>query len=281
MGGQARGLCPPPAAPRSAPPWIAAVSGKGGVGKTNVVANLAVAAAGLGARVLLVDGDLGLANVDVLLGLLPPASVAEVLDGRSSLEEALVDGPRGIRVLPAASARAELAALDGLGLARLIALLRAGTANYDLVLFDAGAGIGPSVLGLAAACSRVLVVTNGEPTSLADAYAVFKVLHAGAPPLPVELLVNEVRDAREARAVQRRLERVVARFLAAPVPLRGYVPRDPRLAEAVSRQRAVVDLYPGAASSRRLVALARDLLREGAAAPRPRPRPSTTQETRP
>ncbi len=246
-------------------PFVAVLSGKGGVGKTNVVANLAIAVSGLGARVLLVDGDLGLANVDVLLGLAPRYSVADVLAGRCGLEQALVEGPRGVRILPAASGRPDLAALDPGSLERLLGALREAARDHDLVLVDAGAGVGPSVLGLASGSDRVVVVTTPEPTSLADAYAAVKLLHQLTPDRRSELLVNAARDETEARETHAQLQRVARRFLGAPIGYLGFLPADPRLAAAVARQRAVVEMYPASPSARRLVALAADLLREGRA----------------
>jgi len=246
-------------------PFVAVLSGKGGVGKTNLVANLAVASAGLCQRVLVVDGDLGLANVDVLLGLVTPFTVEDVLLGRCRLEEALVEGPRGLRLLPAAAGRSDLAALHPDPVRRLMALLREAARDFDLVLVDAGAGIGPSVVGLASSCDRALLVTTPEPTSLADAYAALKLLaRASAGSLPVDLVVNEVRDEFQARATHARLERLAHRFLDASIGFRAFLPSDPRLADAVACQRAVVELFPAAPSSRRLVALARGLLRESA-----------------
>ncbi len=248
-------------APR-APRFVAAVSGKGGVGKTNVVANLAVAAAGLGSRVMIVDGDLGLSNVDVLLGLVPSLSVADVLAGSCEVEEALLRGPRGVRILPAASGRQDLAALERPALDALMARIRDAARDCDLVLIDAGAGVGPSVVGLAAACDPVIVVTTGEPTSLADAYATLKVVHRAAPERRLDVLVNAARDERDARRTHRHLERVARRFLAADVRYRGFLPSDPRLPDAVARQRAVVEAFPSAPVSRQLVALAAELTRE-------------------
>lgn len=253
---------------------LAVVSGKGGVGKTNLVANLAIAAAGRGRRVLVVDGDLGLANVDVLLGLVPTATVADVLAGRCALEEALVTGPRGVHVLPAAAGRSELAALGGAGLSELMERLRDAARAYDLVLIDAGAGVGPTVAGLAVACPRAWVVTTGEPTSLADAYAVLKVLRGLAPGLRPQLVVNQVAGEGAARRAHAHLARVVARFLGGGLDYRGFVPRDARLADAVARQRAVVEIFPGAAASRQIVALADALLREGAPEPGQPERPA-------
>lgn len=247
---------------------IATVSGKGGVGKTNLVANLAVAAARMRRRVLVVDGDLGLANVDVLLGLAPRESVAGVLEGRCTVQDALVVGPRGIHILPAASARSELAALSGETLARLVRLLWDAARRYDLVLVDAGAGVGPAVVGLAAACARTLVVTTAEPTSLADAYATVKVLRHRAAHLRPELVVNDVRRARDALATHARLERMTRRFLDTDLPYRGHLPRDPRLHQAVARQRAVVEMFPAAVWSKHVFRLAEDLLQEmGASGP--------------
>ena len=233
------------------------------MGKTNLMANLAIASASLGARVMLVDGDLGLANVDVLLGLSPERSLADVLEGRCSLDEALVEGPRGIHLLPAASARRDLAALDGAPLARLRDLLRRSSAGYDLVLIDAGAGIGPTVLGLSAGCDPVLVVTTPEPVSLADAYATLKVVHQTSPASRLELVVNSVRDETEARRVHAQLERVAQRFLGLELGYRGHLPHDPRLVQAVRSQQAVVEAFPTSRVARRLASLAAGLLREG------------------
>jgi flagellar biosynthesis protein FlhG len=261
---QAQGLRERAAAP-ARNPLVAIASGKGGVGKTNLTANLAVAAAGLGARVLAVDGDLGLSNLDVLLGLAPPRSVADVIEGRCALEEALFEGPRGVRILPAAGGRAELAALAGARLEALVSCLWRASAAFDLVLVDAGAGIGPAVVGLACASARVLLVTTPEPTAFADAYATLKVLRQARPSLGLELLVNEAPGEIEARRTHARLERMSQRFLGSGLAYAGELPSDPRLALAVAQQRAVVEAFPNAPVTRRLVRLAARLVREVAA----------------
>lgn len=272
---QAAGLRPLPGAAPETPHraagerMLAVVSGKGGVGKTNLVANVAVAAARRGTRVLVVDGDLGLANIDVLLGLAPRHTIAGVLEGRCSVEDALVEGPRGVHLLPAASARSELAALAGAGLDHLVDLLEGAARSYDLVLIDAAAGVGPAVTGLAAACARAFVVTTAEPTSLADAYATLKVLQRRSPELRPEIVVNDVRLERDAIDTHARLDKLSRRFLGRGVPYRGFLPRDPRLAEAVSRQRAAIELFPSSPWSKRLLALTEGLLRELSALPGP------------
>jgi len=243
---------------------MAVVSGKGGVGKTNLVANLAVAAAALDARVLAVDGDLGLANLDVLLGLLPRASVADLLSGEATLDDILVEGPRGLDLLPAHAGSQRLAAPDPLELEALVAAIGAVAPRYDLVLMDAGAGVGSSVVRLCGACRRLVLVTNPEPTSLADAYGVLKVLtgdpHAARP--HIDVLVNEVDDARDARDTYVALLELSRRYLGVEPGYLGHLPRDARLGEAVHAQRAVVELHPASASARRLIELAHRLLRE-------------------
>jgi flagellar biosynthesis protein FlhG len=252
------------------------VSGKGGVGKTNLVANLSVAAAGLGAKVLLVDGDLGLANVDVLLGMHPVATAADVLEGRCRFEDAVQEGPRGIHLLAAASGRTDLPGLRPAALARLLIPLFGSTGRYDLVFVDAGAGLGAAVIGLAAACDRALLVTTPEPTSLADAYATLKVLGREAPALRVDVVVNGARDALQARDTHVRLARLADRFLAMVPSYLGHLPSDPRLGEAVARQRAVVEIFPGSPSARHIVKLAETLL----ATPRPASAPGSRPDDR-
>jgi len=243
---------------------VAVVSGKGGVGKTNVAVNLAVAAARLNARVLLFDGDLGLANVDVLLGMVPERNAGDVLCGEVGFADVIVTGPAGIHVVPAAAARVDLAAARPTELTKLMAQLVSAAVDYDLVLVDVAAGIGASVISLAAICDRALLLTTPEPTSLADAYSTFKVLGKFAPDLPVELLVNAVRDEAQAHEVHLKLEQVTNRFLGTGVPMCGFLPNDPRLADAVASQRAVVEAYPTSSSARKLVHLARLLLRDAA-----------------
>ncbi len=253
---------------------IAVVSGKGGVGKTNLVANVAVSAAAQGARILVVDGDLGLANVDVLLGLAPRLTAADVIEGSCSFEEALLTGPQGIHLLPAASGRSDLPAYRPDRLAALLVPFFEALEHYDLVLVDAGAGVGPAVITLAAACERALLVVTEEPTSLADAYATLKVLLREAPSLAVEVVVNQAAGERQARDVHGRLVRVTERFLGIRPPFLEHLPNDPRLAKAVARQRPVVDLYPSAPSSLRLSRLARRLL-SGAPSADPPPQRTT------
>lgn len=246
----------------SIPNLTAVVSGKGGVGKTNTVANLAIASAGLGARVLVIDGDMGLSNMDVLLGLTPVKNAIDVLDGRCLFEEALVTGPNGIRLLPAGSGRNDLARLEHGGARELLREVREVAPAYEIVFLDAGAGIGASVIDLAVAASRVLLVSTPEPTSLTDAYATCKTLWRARPDLRIENLVNLCEVPGEGRRVHEHLARMCERFLESDLTLRGTLLRDRRLSLAVSVQRAVVSEFPASEISREFVALAHSLVND-------------------
>ncbi|MCH7866278.1 MAG: AAA family ATPase [Myxococcales bacterium] len=238
----------------------AVVSGKGGVGKTIIVANLAVAAAGLGARVLVVDGDMGLSNLDLLMGLSPKLNVVDVLTGRCSLGQALVKGPKGIELLPAGSGRHDLTVFEEGGTERLMQLIAGVARDYDLILVDAGAGIGRVVVELALASSRVLLVAVPEPTSYADAYATCKTLWNANPHLKIETLINCSENVQEGRRVHAHLEMMCDRFLNKQLNLRGILPRDRRLREAVVNQRVVVEAFPNANIAKCFADLAQQFL---------------------
>ncbi|MBI2371821.1 MAG: MinD/ParA family protein [Deltaproteobacteria bacterium] len=250
-----------PGRPRSRPPRVIAVSsGKGGVGKTNVVANVACALARLGRRVLILDADLGLANLDVLLGLAPRFTLAHVIAGEKTIEEILVPGPAGVEILPAASGVQELAELqEPQRLALLRELDRLDGGRYDLLLIDTAAGISSNVLTFSAAAQEILVVASPEPTSITDAYALMKVLAAKHRERHFRLLVNSAADPREGKEVYRKLSLAVDRFLHVSLDYAGYVLHDEYVPQAVRQQRLVVELYPYARASRCFLALARQV----------------------
>jgi flagellar biosynthesis protein FlhG len=234
-----------------APRVISVTSGKGGVGKTNVVANLAVALARLGQRVLVLDADLGLANLDVLLGLSPRWNIRHVLTGEKRLDEVIVDGPGGIKVLPASSGVQELTQLGEEQKLLLLSELDGLEPDCDLLLIDTGAGISPNVTYFNLAALERIVVVTPEPTSITDAYALIKVMATRHATRSFKLLVNQVKGEAEARGVFAKLVRVVDRFIGqVSLECLGWVPTDGCLPKAVQRQQAVVELYPECPASR-------------------------------
>lgn len=238
---------------------IAVTSGKGGVGKTHLTANLAVLAARAGRRVLLVDADLGLANADIVLGICPTHHLGHLLDGAASAEDVLTEGPHGIRVLGAASGVQQLTRLTDDQKRALVAAFDPLDDRFDLVLVDCGAGIGDNVLFFAGAAQEALLVVSPEPTSLADAYATVKVLSQEAGVSHFAVVANQAADF-QGRDVFRRLAQVTERFLSARLSYLGSVPRDESLQRALQVQQPVVDLYPRAPASRALGALSEALL---------------------
>lgn len=228
---------------------IAVASGKGGVGKTNVSANLALALQMSGEQVLLMDADLGLANVDVLFGLQPTFHLSHVLEGRCTLQEALIEGPHGLTIVPAASGLGQMA---GLSHAEHVGLIRAFSelsTPVDTLVVDTAAGIADGVLTFCRAAQEVLVVANNEPASLTDAYALIKVLSRDHGVKRMQIVANMVRSPAEGYELFEHLRRVSDRFLDVHLNFLGVVPHDEYLQRAVRRQRAVLEAYPSAPSS--------------------------------
>lgn len=235
---------------------IAVTGGKGGVGKSTVSVNLAAAFAQLGRRTLLLDGDLGLANADVLLGLTPRYTLAHVIRGERSLQEILVEAPQGFRVVPAASGIAQMAALGAAEHLGLVRELTSVCADLETLVVDTPAGIAPGVLQLAQAAQHVLVVVCDEPTSITDAYALIKVLRRDHAVGRFRVLANMVRDRGQGRRLFETLSRVTERFLDVTLEYAGEVPEDPWLRRSIRDQRPVVDAYPSSLSARALKTLA-------------------------
>ncbi len=238
---------------------IAIASGKGGVGKTNVVAGLAMALARDGQRVVVLDADFGLANLDILLGLSPAYTLEHVLGGEKLLEEILLDGPFGIRIIPASSGIQELTRLDAAAELRLVQGLQRVSAGIDWLLIDTAAGIHDSVIKLLMAAQEVLLVTTPEPTALVDVYAMVKVVHLRDPRKPLWLLVNNAQGQEEAEETIDQLQAATRRFLKRELNVLGMLPADPWVLQAVRQQRGVLDLFPQAPASLALTAAARRL----------------------
>jgi flagellar biosynthesis protein FlhG len=206
---------------------IAVTSGKGGVGKTSLTVNLAVAMARLGHRVGVLDADFALGNIDVALGLAPEAHLGAVLDGSRSVDEIMIDGPHGIRIIPAGSGIRSLTALDDEKWTRLVAALDHAGRDLDFLLFDTATGISDNVLDVVGLADYVLVVTSFEPAAVVDAYAVIKLISAGdAAATPIGVVVNTARDADEGHLVFRQISLAAERFLNRSLRYDGHVLED-------------------------------------------------------
>jgi flagellar biosynthesis protein FlhG len=257
-------LTPAPETAREPLRVIAVTSGKGGVGKTNISANLAALAARAGKRVLILDADLGLANVDILFGVKPMRHIGDLLQPGVSAADVLIQAAPNIHILPAGSGVQRLTELDRKDKLRLVAALDSLEDRFDLVIIDSGAGIGDNVLFFVGAAQEVVLVLSPEPTSLVDAYAVVKVLSQQAGIRNFAVVINPVVDEMPARDMFQKLSAVTGRFLTAKLRHLGYVPRDENVHRAVMAQRPVVDLFPMAPASRAIVDVAKRLFSEPA-----------------
>ena len=227
---------------------IAVTGGKGGVGKTSVSVNLATALAAR-KRVVLLDGDLGLANADVVLGLSPRYTLAHVISGERTIDEVLIKAPQGFHVVPAASGAADLASMgaaEHLGLVRAFSSL---AAQIEVLIVDTAAGIAQGVQQFSQAAQHVLVVICDEPASLTDGYALIKVLSRNHGVKRFRVLTNRVRGSGAGRELFQRFERVTSRFLDVVLEFAGEIPEDECLQRSVREQRPVCDLYPGSPSA--------------------------------
>jgi flagellar biosynthesis protein FlhG len=240
---------------------ISVTSGKGGVGKSNVVVNLGLALAQRGLKVLLIDADLGLGNLDILLGLTPQLTLQDALDAQLKLAEVIVDGPGGLKILPASSGIAEMTMLDEFQKLFLLNEMDHYTEDVDVVLIDTGAGISPNVLFFNIGAQERILVVNNQPPAIADAYALIKILVSQHGETRFKLLVNGLVHHREAELVYRTLLRVTERFLGREITLDylGFVPYDQALPKAVMRQQPVLALYPQSPASRSFVMIAQTL----------------------
>jgi flagellar biosynthesis protein FlhG len=242
-------------------PVFAVTSGKGGVGKTNVVANLATALARMKRRVMVIDADLGLANLDLFLGVKPAHTLADFFSGAASLDEVVVANRDGILLLPGASGVQEITTLSRDQKAALLTELDVLTNELDLVLVDTGSGISDVVTYFNSAAQEIVVVVTPEPSSITDAYALIKVLVSNHRQKRFLILANNVTGEGEARRLFDTLSSAALRFLNASLDFLGWVPRDPQLLMAVARARTVVAAAADAPSARAFALLAEQFLR--------------------
>jgi flagellar biosynthesis protein FlhG len=247
---------------------IAVTSGKGGVGKTTIAVNLAVALARLGRRVALIDADLGLANADVLCDLQSSATLAHVVAGRQNLRDCIVAAPGGFDLIPGASGLASIAALNTFERNRLVEQTRQIEREYDFMLIDTGAGVSPNVLCFLDGADQQLVVTTPEPTAITDAYALIKTMVRRGGDVHASLLVNMVQGSSEGRAVYERIRAVSARFLKVSPSDGGHVVWDACVPTSVRRRRPLLLDGARGAAGQCIEAAARRLERQALDRPR-------------
>lgn len=236
---------------------IVVTSGKGGVGKTNISVNLAVALSQLGRKVTVMDADLGMANADVLCDLTLRSGLEDVVSGKKKLDEIAVYAPGGFQLLPGAGGVPSIADLPQVDRNRLIDALARLEARNDYLIVDTGAGIGASVMGFVAAVERVLVVTTPEPTAITDAYAMLKTIRKRRPSARARLVVNQVDSLAEGVAVHARIDRACRRFLGVGIGFAGSIPKDSQIPLAVRRRSPLLisaPKSPAAKAIRRLAA---------------------------
>ncbi len=246
---------------RRQPKVICITSGKGGVGKTNLTANLAYAIAKEGRKVLILDADLNLANIDVLLGITPKYNLQHVFTGEKSLTEIMVTGPGGMKILPAASGIMELANLNEDQRLYFLAEMEALESKIDILLIDTGAGINENVIYFNLAAQERIVLLTPDPTSLTDAYAMIKVLSTRHDIKKFKIIINMALSEKEAFDIFRQLSKVCDQFLETlSLDFMGYLPYDKSLVTSVRSQNLVVERFPNAAASKMLKKIAQSII---------------------
>jgi flagellar biosynthesis protein FlhG len=238
---------------------VAVTGGKGGVGKTSITLNTAIACAKLGRKVMVLDADLGLANIDVMLGLRIERNLSHVLSGDCTLDEILVTGPYGVKIAPATSgtkAMTELSQHEHAGLIRAFGELRT---PIDMLIIDTAAGISDMVVSFSRAAQDVVIVVCDEPTSLTDAYALIKILNREHGVFKFKVVANMVRTEREGHELYSKLSKVTTRFLDVALELSAIVPFDENVRKSVRKQTAIVEAYPSSPASKAIMNLAEEM----------------------
>ncbi len=228
---------------------ISVTSGKGGVGKTNIVANLGIAFGNQGKKVLIFDADLGLGNLDILLGLAPKYNLSHVINGNKKLLDILIPFNSHMSILPASSGIDEFSQLTNQQQLLIIKELNTVLKDFDILLIDTGAGISSAVMYFNTIAEEVVIVVSPEPTSITDAYALMKVLSIKYHSSKFKLLINQTRNAEEAKMVFMQLRTVTDRFIDISLEYLGYIQHDTKIATSVKNQRAVVSMFPNTQAS--------------------------------
>lgn len=242
---------------------LAVTSGKGGVGKSNMSTNLAIAMAQYGKRVLLIDFDLGLANIDILFGIYPQYTLKDVLRGKKELIDVIVDGPEGLMIIPASSGVEEMVNLSHSQKERLIKDLGQLKKDIDLVVVDTGSGIYSDVVRMLVAANEIVIIATPEPTSITDAYAVIKVISRHKKYPRIRLLINMCKNVIDAKNTGKKITEASKRFLNVDIKEVFAVPYDQHVERAVRSQKPFLILYPDAVVSSNIRKIAGNILSAG------------------
>lgn len=248
---------------------ITVTSGKGGVGKTNITVGLALAFARMGKRVLVIDADLGLSNVDVILGCSPPSNLFQVIQSGYSLVDVVAEGPLGIKFISGGSGIYDLSNLSDAQLQFFLNQISQFDAWADIILIDTGAGLNRTVLNFVMAADEVIVITTPEPTAVADAYAMIKTYASHRGNSPVSLVVNRVRELADGEGVVNKLTKVTQRFLGLSIANLGFIFEDRQVQKAVTSQVPLMIAHPDSIAARCIDRIAQTLI-SGEAVPVPR-----------
>jgi len=238
---------------------ISITSGKGGVGKTNAAANLGVALAGLGKKVMILDANLGLGNLDVLLGVSPRYNINDVIAGRKRIRDIVIQGPGGIRILASGSGLYDVTELSCRQKTDLITQMDELDDDIDFLLIDAGSGISENVMFFNTAAHEIIVVASPEPTTITDTYAQMAVMSQNHAQNRFQLLINSVTSEEEAKGVYKKLCNITDRFLNISLDYLGYILFDPDMTQAVRRQKAIVEILPESPASQCFRRIARGM----------------------
>ena len=239
---------------------MAVASGKGGVGKSSISVNLAIALSQLGQRVLVVDADFGLANVDVMLGVSARYNLSHLLKGERTLAEIIQEGHSGVRFISGGSGVYELIAMDEEQLGAILGGLLGLKDPADLILFDLGAGINDNIVQLIGAASEVVVVTTPEPTAILDAYALIKTVCDRAPAVTIRLIMNKADSKKEAISAISSFQAITKKYLGRDIGSLGYVLLDNEMTKAIKRQVPLMISHPASSAARDIQTIAQTLL---------------------
>lgn len=238
---------------------ITVTSGKGGVGKSNFTLNLAIQLSQTGKKVIVIDADFGMANIEVLIGVMPKRNMLHVLKGECTIHEAIAEGPHGLSFISGGSGFTDLAALTEQQVEFLIETFTYLDENFDFILIDTGAGASHQVVNMVRASKETIIVTTPEPTALTDAYAMIKILKSVEPKPEMFIVINRTESRTEGEEIYLKLNRVSQRFLGLELKLLGYIPDDPNLAKAVKKQQPMTSLFPKSPASKSIIEISKEI----------------------